>query len=195
MKRLIHLGFAALAGFAAFALWAQAPQSTCNKCSASYIPKSEIEAYLARAKANSITDQQVRALDVGKAHADVGVVYRGKLTPERSNAAEHDHVSEVYYIIDGEATLETGWDIVNWKRREPGNNAVANLNGPGGDGVGIRNPQVHQLKAGDSIIIPAGVGHKFTKIDDHIRYLMVRVDPEKVTPLKSEAASKSDIGK
>ena len=188
MKRLILV-------LAASALWAQAPQSTCNKCSAAYIPKSELDAYTAKAKAQNLVDQQVRALDVGKAHADVGIVYRGKLTPERSNAAEHDHVSEVYYIIDGEATLETGWDIVNWKRREAGNNAVANLNGPGGDGTAIRNAQVHQLKAGDSIIIPAGVGHKFTKIDDHIRYLMVRVDPEKVTPLKDEAASKADIGK
>jgi hypothetical protein len=43
------------------------------------------------------------------------------------------------------------------------------------------------------VIIPAGVGHWFTKIDDHISYLMVRVDPDKVTPLKDEAASKADL--
>jgi hypothetical protein len=43
------------------------------------------------------------------------------------------------------------------------------------------------------VIIPAGVGHWFTKIDDHIAYLMVRVDPDKVTPLKDEAASKADL--
>jgi quercetin dioxygenase-like cupin family protein len=51
----------------------------------------------------------------------------------------------------------------------------------------------HQLKAGDVIVIPAGTGHWFTKIDDHITYLMIRVDPDKVTPLKDEAASKSDL--
>ena len=39
-------------------------------------------------------------------------------------------------------------------------------------------------------MIPAGTGHWFTKIDDHIDYLMVRIDPDKVTPLKSEAQSK-----
>jgi quercetin dioxygenase-like cupin family protein len=49
------------------------------------------------------------------------------------------------------------------------------------------------LKPGDVVIIPAGVGHWFTKIDDHIAYLMVRVDPDKVTPLKDEAASKADL--
>ena len=43
------------------------------------------------------------------------------------------------------------------------------------------------------MIIPAGVGHWFTKIDDHISYLMVRIDPDKVTPLKDEAASKADL--
>ena len=48
-----------------------------------------------------------------------------------------------------------------------------------------------QLKAGDAIIIPAGTGHWFTKIDDHITYLMIRVDPDKVVPWKDEAASKA----
>jgi hypothetical protein len=37
------------------------------------------------------------------------------------------------------------------------------------------------------------VPHRFTKIDDHIAYLMVRVDPDKVTPSKDEAASKADL--
>jgi quercetin dioxygenase-like cupin family protein len=67
------------------------------------------------------------------------------------------------------------------------------LNGPGGDGTSIRNGVTHQLKPGDVIVIPAGVGHQFTKIDDHIRYLMVRIDPDKVTPLKDEAASRADL--
>jgi hypothetical protein len=39
------------------------------------------------------------------------------------------------------------------------------------------------------IVIPAGTGHWFTKIDDHIDYLMVRIDPDKVTPVRDEAAS------
>jgi hypothetical protein len=39
------------------------------------------------------------------------------------------------------------------------------------------------------------VGHWFTRIDDHIRYLMIRIDPDKVTPLKDEAESKADLKK
>jgi mannose-6-phosphate isomerase-like protein (cupin superfamily) len=168
-----------------------APKPTCNKCSASYIPSDEIQAYLKRVT-TAVSDQQVRAVDVGKSQVDIGVVYRGPIAGA-PNAAEHDFVSEVYHVIDGSATLVTGWDVVDYKRRASSAQNVSQLNGPGGDGTSIRNGVTHQLKAGDVIVIPAGVGHQFTKIDDHIRYLMVRVDPDKVTPLKDEAASRADL--
>lgn len=38
-------------------------------------------------------------------------------------------------------------------------------------------------------------GHWFTRIEDHIDYLMVRIDPDKVTPLKSEAQSQDYLSK
>jgi mannose-6-phosphate isomerase-like protein (cupin superfamily) len=104
-------------------------------------------------------------------------------------------VSEVYHIIDGSATLVTGPDIVDMKRRPATNENVRLLNGPGSNGTSIRNGMTYQLKAGDVIVIPAGVGHWFTKIDDHIRYLMVRIDPDKVTPLKDEVAARVDLGR
>ena len=68
---------------------------------------------------------------------------------------------------------------------------VREFNGPGNGGSTIRNGVTHELKAGDVIVIPAGTGHWFTKIDDHIRYVMVRIDPDKVLPLKDEAASQA----
>ena len=154
----------------------------------------DIQAYLKRVPeaAGAVSDQQVRAVDVGKSNVDIGVVYRGKQSGGQA-VAEHDQVSEVYHILDGSATLVTGRDIVDLKRRPPDDRAVKMLNGPGGNGASIRNGVTHHLKAGDVIIIPAGVGHWFTNIDDHIRYIMVRIDPDKVTPLKDEAASKADL--
>ena len=42
----------------------------------------------------------------------------------------------------------------------------------------------------DVFVIPAGTGHEFTEIDDHITYLMVRVDPHRVAPLMDADASR-----
>lgn len=176
----------------AIPLAAQQAQPSCNKCSGAYISSDEIQAYLKRSPADAVTDQQVRAVDVGKSNVDIGVVYRGKQTAGGA-VAEHDRVSEVYHVLDGSATLVLGSDITELKRRPANDRAVRLLNGPGGNGVSIRNGATYQLKPGDVVIIPAGVGHWFTKIDDHIAYLMVRVDPDKVTPLKDEAASKADL--
>jgi mannose-6-phosphate isomerase-like protein (cupin superfamily) len=175
-----------------FVLSGQDIKPTCNHCSSTYIDKSELDAYLKRAMANNLVDQQVRSVDIGKSQIGIGIVHRGKLpAPARESVAEHDLISEVYHIIDGSATLMTGPDIVDMKRRPATLLTVREYNGPGNNGSSITNGVAHQLKAGDVIVIPAGVGHWFTKIDDHITYLMVRIDPDKAVPLKNEAQSKA----
>jgi mannose-6-phosphate isomerase-like protein (cupin superfamily) len=138
----------------------------------------------------------VRAVDIGKSNVGIGLVYRGKLAaPTANSVAEHDQVSEVYYIISGSATLVLGPDIINRERRPATERTVVERNGPGNNGSDIRNGVAHELKPGDVIIIPAGTGHWFTKIDDHINYMMVRIDPDKVAPLMSEAQSKDYLSK
>jgi mannose-6-phosphate isomerase-like protein (cupin superfamily) len=170
---------------------AQDIQPTCKNCPATYIPSRELQAYVKRAIADHLTDQQIRAVDAGRTNIDVGVVYRPKLAAALPNVAEHDQVSEVYHVIDGSATLVTGPDLVDKKRRPADAIEVRTLNGPGNNAASIRNGVTYQLKPGDVVIIPAGTGHWFTRIDDHITYLMVRVDPDKITPHKDEAASKA----
>jgi mannose-6-phosphate isomerase-like protein (cupin superfamily) len=173
---------------------ATAQEPTCRNCPATYIPNEEIDAYIKRAMAGRIVDQQVRAVDVGKSNVAVGLVHRTRLAaPAPASVAEHDLVSEVYHVISGSATLVTGPDLVGKARRPADNTAVRMLNGPGNNAESVRNGATHQLKAGDVIVIPAGTGHWFTKIDDHITYLMIRIDPDKVAPLKDEAASKADL--
>jgi mannose-6-phosphate isomerase-like protein (cupin superfamily) len=177
----------------AAALWAQEGKPSCNRCPGTYISSQEVQDYLKRVpRDTSVADQQVRAVSVGKTNVDIGVIYRGKVTTE-SPVAEHDLVSEVYHVIDGSATLMLGPDIVDAKRRPADDRTVKLLNGPGSNGASIRNGKSYVLKAGDVVIIPAGTGHWFTKINDHISYLMVRIDPDKVTPGKDEAASKADL--
>jgi mannose-6-phosphate isomerase-like protein (cupin superfamily) len=179
---------------AVVALAAQAnnsnPKPSCNMCPGTYIPLSELEAYRQKAVKENLVDQQVRDIEIGKAHIGIGMVHRGKLAqPAKDSVAEHDLVSEVYHIIDGSATLVLGPDITNMVRRPATQETVRLFNGPGNNGSEIRNGKTYNLKAGDVVVIPAGTGHLFTKIDDHIDYLMVRIDPDKVTPLRDEAAS------
>jgi hypothetical protein len=192
VSRRIVLGVAAVA-LAALAQQDN-PGPTCNRCPATYIATGELQAYAQRAIANHIIDQQIRSVDIGKSQVGVGVVYRGRLVPGQGEAqpvAEHDQISEVYHIIEGSATLATGPDLVGSVRRPATLQTVREFNGPGHNAKSIVNPVTYELKAGDVIVIPAGTGHWFTKIDDHILYLMVRIDPDKVVPLKDEAASKA----
>jgi mannose-6-phosphate isomerase-like protein (cupin superfamily) len=166
------------------------PKPTCNMCPGTYIPVSELQAYTKKAVAENLIDQQVRDIEIGKAHVGIGMVHRGKLLQAaKDSVAEHDLVSEVYHIIEGSATLVLGPDITNLVRRPATLETVRLFNGPGNNGSEIRNGKAYNLKVGDVIVIPAGTGHQFTKIDDHIDYLMVRIDPDKVTPVRDEAAS------
>ena len=196
MKRLM-LGLAAAGLFAAgmsvssFSAQQTDPQPTCRMCEGVYLPAAEIQEYWKKAMAEGRVDQQARDVDIGKAHIGIGVVHRTKLdAPGAESVAEHDLVSEVYHIIDGAATLVTSPDIVGMKRRGADVETVRLFNGPGNNGTAIRNGKTYNLKVGDMVVIPAGTGHQFTKIEDHLSYVMVRIDPDKVTPLMDEAKSK-----
>ena len=197
--RRISIPLLLAAGAAVLTLMAQTgggPNPTCRRCSATYIPVSELDAYTAKAIKYQIVDQQVRSVDIGKVRVGIGMVTRGKLVadPNRKGAvAEHEQVSEVYHIIDGEATLLTGPDVVNPAKRPADEKTVRLQNGPGYNADAIREPMVTHLKAGDMMIIPAGTGHLFTEIPDHITYMMVRIDPDKVVPTKSQAESEADL--
>lgn len=124
------------------------------------------------------------------------MVNRGKLLPgaaTKGAVAEHEQAGEVYYVIDGSATLLTGPDLVRAVKRPDSLKTVRLQNGPGYNADSITNPQVNHLKAGDVMVISAGTGHWFTEIPDHITYMLVRLDPDKVVPTKSQAQSEADL--
>jgi mannose-6-phosphate isomerase-like protein (cupin superfamily) len=172
------------------------PQPTCRMCPGTYIPAAELESYTRKAIAEKLVDQQVRDIDIGKARIGIGMVHRGRLEkPAPDSVAEHDQISEVYHVISGAATLVLGPDIVNRQRRPATMRTVVEFNGPGNNGSEVRDGIAYEIKAGDVVVIPAGTGHWFARIEDHIDYLMVRVDPDKVTPLRSEAQSTEYLSK
>jgi mannose-6-phosphate isomerase-like protein (cupin superfamily) len=171
---------------------AQDVEPSCQMCPATYVSAAELAQYAELGRTEGLTDQQVRSIDIGKSGVQIAVAYRGPLDePRPSSVASHDLVTEVYVVLSGGGTNRTGPDLVGRRRRPADNRAVQFLNGPGNNSADMRNPETHELQAGDVFVIPAGTGHQFTKIDDHISYLMVRVDPDKVVPLMDETASRA----
>ncbi len=192
MRKVLLSVLAVMVAFLLGRISAQDVTPSCSMCPATHVSAGEIQRYADVGREEKIIDQQVRSIDIGKANVQIAVAYRGKQDgPSPRSVAEHDLVTEVYYVLSGSATNRTGPDLVDKERRPADYRAVRFLNGPGNNATEIRNAQTQELKAGDVFVIPPGTGHQFTRIDDHITYLMVRVDPDKVVPLMDEAASKA----
>ena len=86
----------------------------------------------------------------------------------RTSAGQSEvHVKEtdIFYVVDGEATFVTGGTMVGGKESRP--NQLL--------GTGIDGGQVHQLKKGDFIVIPAGVPHWFKEVPKSVHYLTIKV--------------------
>ena len=93
----------------------------------------------------------------------------------------HDGQTETYIIVSGTGTLVTGGHIVNGRKSPPESEVTKVLNGPSCSGM-IAGADVvkRKVKTGDIIVIPAGVPHGWMDIIDHVDYLSVRPDPERV---------------
>ena len=95
----------------------------------------------------------------------------------------HDGQTETYYILSGSGTLVTGGHIVNGRKSAPDSEVTRVLNGPSCSGIIAGNDVVKRvLNPGDIVIIPAGVPHGWINITDHVDYLSVRPDPDRVLP-------------
>ena len=111
------------------------------------------------------------------------------------SVAEHDQVSEVYHVISGISDPDARPGHCQ-QTTPPGDAAYrCGVQRTGKQRIGYSQRCGAPVEGGDVVVIPAGTGHWFTKIDDHINYLMIRIDPDKVTPLKSEAQSKEYLSK
>jgi hypothetical protein len=143
------------------------------------IPKSDIDFLL---KDNPGGDKQIRVVDMGKYNMGVGVIYRGPTKDKPGDPIPmlyHDYTAETYIIISGSGVLTTGGVIEN---RKPSPGVPNVMNGPSGSGVAGRGAYSRRVQTGDIILIPTGVAHGWSQITDHVTYLSVRPDPDRVLP-------------
>jgi mannose-6-phosphate isomerase-like protein (cupin superfamily) len=145
------------------------------------ITAAEVAAVLADPKGGG--DRQMKVVDMGKYNVSVGVLHRGKTTPGASvGAINHEHVTEVYYIISGSGTLVTGGTVDNIKPLPADGEIVKVAVGPSNNATFRQPAQSRKVGPGDIVIIPAGVYHGFTDVADHVDYVSVRPDPDHVLP-------------
>ena len=182
----------------ALSLLASLEVSAQRPTAATYITDAEVKAVLATPG----IDHTVRVVDIGNENFALGVIHRGATAANapaagggRANAPSspcgdqvsavpadavpgaitHDSQTEGYYILSGGGTLVTGGRIVNGNRSGPDAAITKELNGPSCSGLIVGPGVVRRVvKAGDIIIIPAGVAHGWTEITDHVDYLSFR---------------------
>jgi mannose-6-phosphate isomerase-like protein (cupin superfamily) len=185
MKAMLSLLAFLFAIFAADpnAAVAQQAASPANSLPATYVSAADIQANL-NAAPNSATNPlpNIRVVDAGGYNVAVGVIHRPQTPP--GVAAVHFKVTEIYHVTDGAGTLVTGGTMVNAKTRPADAISVRLEDGPGASGSAIQGGVSRRIKAGDVVVIPAGVPHWFSEIEGSITYVVVRVDPDRLLAAK-----------
>jgi glc operon protein GlcG len=77
----------------------------------------------------------------------------------------HTWVTDIMYILDGEATVVTGGEMVDRRQIGPGEYRAA----------ATRGGTTQRLAKGDVMVIPAGVPHWFTEVPGPLSYYVVKV--------------------
>jgi mannose-6-phosphate isomerase-like protein (cupin superfamily) len=98
------------------------------------------------------------------------------------NAINHEHITEVYYVISGSGTLLTGGVVTDIRPAAADSEIVKVAVGPSNNGVFKEPAQRRKVSTGDIVIIPPGVFHGFDEVTTGIEYAAVRADPDHVLP-------------
>jgi mannose-6-phosphate isomerase-like protein (cupin superfamily) len=137
-------------------------------------------------------DQAILIADMGAFNIPIDEQYRVTPNPGPNGTMPfHYAVTEIYYVTEGSGTFVTATgpmtDVTSskyskddtYKTLETGTNPGT---GPGGNAVFHGPTKTRKLQAGDIVIVPPYTGHYFSQIDDHIRFLNFRVDPQHFLP-------------
>src|SRR5437868_5639422 len=159
---------------------------------ATFLTASDISRVVKRVSPRAATDQPLRTIDAGGANVGIFVVRRPQ-EPDEGCTIEHDTLvndktTSIFFVLEGAGTIVTGGKLVQ-PAPIRSNDLDLKLLGSGSRGSGIQDGQSRRITAGDVVIIPPGVPHGFSAIEKSITYEVVRIDSEKILPLKSSSAA------
>jgi mannose-6-phosphate isomerase-like protein (cupin superfamily) len=145
-----------------------APSSTFNVAGATILSADTIEAARKQSVAAGTVDRLIQGVNVPGGKTALAMLYRTK--PE-VNALIHEHVTEIYQVIEGSGTLTTGGRLTGVKPTD-----LSNLwAGPSLSGV-HEGGETRRVGPKDVIIVPAGTAHRFSQLDGPITYLVYRFE-------------------
>jgi mannose-6-phosphate isomerase-like protein (cupin superfamily) len=136
MKRILSL--ATLACALPVGAWAQQPSAT-------YVDAVKVAAGGTFATTGTYTVQMLKRTASGQAEV-------------------HTKETDIFYVVDGEATIVTGGTVVGGQETQPNQLRGTSINGG----------ETYRLKKGDAITIPAGVPHWFKDVPQSIQYFTVK---------------------
>lgn len=155
-------------------------QSAATPTTATDVTHGELMKVLGSMNPDGVSDQQLTVVDIGAYNVAVGVLHRsGKA---RQSAIAHSQVTEIYYVIAGAGTFVTGGTMRDAAALPADSSVVTVLVGPSATGSGIEGGQHRRIGPGDVIVVPPGVAHWFSAIEQDLDYLVVRVDANHVLP-------------
>jgi mannose-6-phosphate isomerase-like protein (cupin superfamily) len=116
------------------------------------VSAADVTALIAKARVDRKEGQALLAQSmIQLAPYNVSLEYRAAV----ANAAVHDKEAELFYVVDGSATLVTGGKLKEEKRTNAENSS----------GSGIEGGVTRHVAKGDFIMVPEGTPHWFSAID------------------------------
>jgi mannose-6-phosphate isomerase-like protein (cupin superfamily) len=137
------------------------------------ITGADIKTFIDKLPKDQVSDKPIRIADVGGYKVGVYAVLRPKSSVQEAVLHETS-VTEIYYMLEGAATLVTGGTLVDPKPPV----LSPNTKRPNRFGRAIQDGVSRRVVAGDVVIIPGRVPHWWSSLDGDIRYLIYRPDPE-----------------
>ena len=149
MKILAATTAAMVVAVAAFAQQTVTPDTKVGV----YLSAAEVSAAVAKLPKNALASVPVFKLGP----FNVNVEHRLGAPAAAQAASVHDNDAELFYMIDGTATLVTGGKLVEGTK-----------DGDNWRGKAIEGGKSQKMAKGDFMLVPSGVPHWFTNIEGQI---------------------------
>jgi len=148
---------------------AQTPAPRAASAPAIVVGIDVVNSTLQQSIANNTLDKKMAETPTRGGIVRIGIVHRTKPEPR---ALLHNELTEIYQVIKGSGLLFTGGTpqaptpVSDPPNLGPTPSFYVNQDG----GV------TQQVKAGDLVIIPAGLPHRFSELDGPIEYVVYRFE-------------------